>query len=252
MNKLRISLLVFRKKFPDAEKLNFTDPPNNEILNGDGKWIQIFIVKAAFHEDREGKLKIWDPKMPPNVRRYQENNNINLFVYSKPVPKGSKEFKNEFQGLWYLNYFFETQDAFPTIHRRSEIISRSTTETTPLENAIRSVESKNDEILQMIARYTTAPTTNVNPFTMLLSGVLDPNVNGGTKVFAEAFCLPSNYNPTNEFEQVNKLKAAIKHQDMHLIKAVKLHAAVCPQALAALQERLEKSLQDYHALCNTF
>jgi hypothetical protein len=94
--------------------------------------------------------------MPPNIRKFHENNNITVFVYSKKnKEKADPTEKNEFkvppypssssplslspspslsllpilwlmlaQTLWLTHYFYQIDTAFPTIHKRAEIINR--------------------------------------------------------------------------------------------------------------------------------
>lgn len=82
--------------------------------------------------------------MPPSIRRFQEFNNVTVFVYAKPIKKpGYEPDANPFKSLWLLNTFYETAESLPCIQHRSEVISTVEIETAPLDNALKALESKN-------------------------------------------------------------------------------------------------------------
>jgi hypothetical protein len=74
-----------------------------------------------------------------------------------------------------MNYYFTTEEAFPGVVRRSEIVSLTTSELSPIDNAIINVVEKNMELEKMIETFS-APggTGNVSPFTMVLKGTHRP------------------------------------------------------------------------------
>ena len=58
--------------------------------------LQIYNVKAASKDEMEGKEKKINKKMPPSVVKYQTENNVNVFLYSRPFRK-TKKSTNEFR-----------------------------------------------------------------------------------------------------------------------------------------------------------
>lgn len=109
--------------------------------------------------------------MPPQLRKYHEYNNVNLFSYQKPYKKGMTDpkDKNEHKYLHMLYSFFETADKFPTVQQRSEVIRRSEYEYGPLENAIRAIDSKMQELLSIITKVQ-RDNTQLKTLTQILQG----------------------------------------------------------------------------------
>ena len=70
-----------------------------------------------------------------------------------------------------MNYYYTTKDAFPLITDRSEINNVDEIEVTPLQNAIATMKSKNDELFKLCEQYKDAKHSNISPFTMVLSGL---------------------------------------------------------------------------------
>ena len=68
-----------------------------------------------------------------------------MFKYQRPFRKGAKT-DNEFASLWVKEIFYFTEDMFPTIHRRTLVVDYGEEELSPIDNAISSIETKNDEL----------------------------------------------------------------------------------------------------------
>ena len=62
-------------------------------------------------------------------------------------------------------------------------------ELAPLEVAIETVESKNSDISSLVDEYTCNSSMDVNPLSMLLNGVIDAAVQGGTVQYREVSVL---------------------------------------------------------------
>ena len=148
--------------------------------------LQIYTVRASTKEDMEGKEKKQNKKMPPLVSKYLAENNVNIFLYSRPFKKSGKKSTNEFKDLWICNYYYVTEDSFPTIHRRSEIIQKAEVLVSPIDYALVTVMEKNKEIVQIISKHESGK-ENISPFTMVLKGVIDAAVNGGVHMYKDAF-----------------------------------------------------------------
>eukprot|EP01098_Paradermamoeba_levis_P012361 TRINITY_DN5393_c0_g1_i1.p1 TRINITY_DN5393_c0_g1~~TRINITY_DN5393_c0_g1_i1.p1 ORF type:complete len:166 (-),score=52.47 TRINITY_DN5393_c0_g1_i1:91-528(-) len=131
---------------------------------------------------------------------------------------------------------------FPTIQRRLEITSRAEVELSPIENAVNTVASKTLELNEIIQKYTTDKTSkqNINPFTMVLKGVIDAAVSGGVELYMKAFFVASfaRENP-DMVPLINRFKEALKQQVEVLEKGLGLHKTLCSSEMAGLQEQLE-------------
>jgi len=255
-------------KFPNAILLNYTELPPPEVVNGEGQFLQIFSVKPSAplannansnskqtHLAAPSNTQQQNPMsyaymhpstiMPLTIQRYYQNNNINTFCYSKPMRKAQDK-TNEYKHLWVILHYYITEDIFPTIHRRSEIIRHHEAELSPVDHALAVMNSKNAELREMIERYQKGlPSNNISPFTMVLKGVISADVGGGTKMYQEAFF-------TDEFAithpdkstVVQQLRSSLKTQVSLLERGLALHKSLVTSELGALQQTLERQLDD--------
>ena len=79
--------------------------------------------------------------------------------------------------------YFTTEEAFPTVLRRSEIIAVEVVEISPIERVLNDVEQRTKELVGLYSRYSTAVKTgqavSTNPLTMALNTAVDaPQENG--------------------------------------------------------------------------
>ena len=84
---------------------------------------------------------------------------------------------------WVEKTYFTTEEAFPTVLRRSEIIAVEVVEISPIERVVNDVEQRSREMEGLYARYSTAAKTgqivSTNPLTMALNTAVDaPQENG--------------------------------------------------------------------------
>jgi hypothetical protein len=173
-----------------------------------------------------------------------------------------------------VNYYFTTEEAFPSMVRRSKIVAQSTSELSPIDNAIINIFDKNVELEKMIETFSMPDTTpNVSPFTMVLKGttlslapqlplralinalpcarvrrvcraegVIDAAVNGGVARYEDAF-LHSQYvdeHPQHK-EKVDLLRQVLERQVAVLDTGLKVHQMVVPPEMADLQSQLESA-----------
>ena len=109
--------------------------------------------------------------VPENVKRYRLISDINVFTYSKPFRKNPEKSSNEFEDLWIANHFLITAETFPGVLSRSEVIEKHVVESSPIVNAIQSIDAKNKDIVGMCKRCTEDPSSShVNALTMALNG----------------------------------------------------------------------------------
>lgn len=232
-------------KFPDAVLMKSTDPPGEDLLLSDGQHLQIFSVKPCSLAEKEfGKTNPRvKPNMPANIAKYHVFNEVNCFLYSKPFRKNKQKGETqtqEFADLWYNNWYMVTEDAFPTVHTRSEVIKKIVVETTPIQNAIAMVSDKNREIQQVTAKQEAAGST----LTLVLKGVIDAAVNGGTALYSSAFLNESYLSKApGDISLCEQLEAALKAQIPLLEEGLKVHQRMCGPEMAGLQEQLETQLK---------
>jgi dedicator of cytokinesis protein 3 len=147
-------------------------------------------------------------RLPLSVRKYQENNNLRVFCYVRAVQKSTEaKPKNEFKHLWVTKTFIFTSESFPTTRRRVEVVERKEVTLRPVQNAASTVIAKTRELAEKLDYVENYPgNVDLNPLSMLLNGMIDAAVNGGTQKYIEAFC-------TAEFLKEYKDETSVRHQN---------------------------------------
>lgn len=113
--------------------------------------------------------------------------------------------------------YFTTEESFPAVLRRSEVVSVELLEISPVENALLEVVHKNKELNSLFMKYSTlakaAQVVSTNPLSMALNGVVDTPAGGGIASYRTAFLTPEyvlNHPERSDF--VNKLRVAVDEQ----------------------------------------
>jgi dedicator of cytokinesis protein 3 len=239
-------------KFPKAEMVKKSERPPAEIRDGDGQHLQISTVLPSSVGEREGNPVPVDPRMPKRIQKYRSHNGINMFLHSRSIRK-EKKGDNEFKSVWVMNAFLETEDHFPGVRRRSLIIGSTEIELSPIDNAINVIESKNDQLIALVATHQAlvdagTPPTNINEFTMVLNGVIDAAVNGGILKYSDAFFNEDfAREQPDKAPQIARLKAALNAQLDNTGVGLQLHRVLCSEEMIKLQEHLESSFAKMRA-----
>jgi len=244
-----------KKKFPSAKIIMSSDAPTPEQLEQHPDQISITTLKPEKEESEkvlEKKeyevklaLKLGDKpaasqRPPPfNVAKYRQNNDLIVFSYSKPVLK-SKEKKpeNEFKYLWVCKSLIYAEESLPTNRRRVQVVDRKEIMFSPLENAIKTIQDKNEELRNSFNQVDNAPTdgpVDVGPLSMCLQGMIDAAVNGGTQKYISAF-LNDDYLKENPDAQTAKLQQDLKD-------VLRDHAEALKQGLAVFGNRSSAELK---------
>ena len=222
-------------KFPNCEKMNASDVPSDDIINGSGRYIQIHTClpvpspAVMAHDER-----------PLRIQKYYEHDRVETFMYAKTFRKGEKS-GNEFRDLWVCNTYVTVETPFPHVYRRNLVISRREEFISPIQNAINMIVSKNSELTLLVEKHSNGMTENVNPFTMTLNGIIDAAVNGGVYNYRDAFFTPKYLAmfPQDE-EKLAELRKALSDQEEILEDALSVHKKVCGDGLLALHHKLEQ------------
>jgi len=180
--------------------------------------------------------------MPSPIKRFHMNTNTNVFTYSHPyrVTPSSSPMKNEHRELAVRSTYIKTRDFFPTVKRWSLVTSVISIEHSPIENSIRILKDKNDELIEKIEKCEITNTWN-SQFTMGLKGVIDAAVNGGVDKYREAF-FSSEFDsvaPPEQLKFVPDLKKALLEQVDILQRGLDVHKKIMPENMQKLQQQLE-------------
>jgi hypothetical protein len=143
---------------------------------------------------------------------------INVFSCTRSFTKDAvNEEKPHYRDVWTEKTYFTTEESFPTVLRRSEIIEIQVVEISPLDNALLDVEQKTKELHALEAKFSaltkTSAVINATALSMALNAVVDTPPDSGVPIYREAF-LRTEYlarNPSQE-PLLQKLRAAIDEQ----------------------------------------
>jgi len=119
--------------------------------------------------------------------------------------------------VWQEKAYYTTEESFPTVLRRSEVINVAVVEISPLELALQEVEEKSKELRNLHQKYSALAKTNqevsTNALAMALNSAVDAPLNTGIGVYRQTFFSPDyTVKYPERGEQVEKLRAAIDDQ----------------------------------------
>jgi len=247
----RISNFIDRmkKKFPKATII----PQKEKQIHLDedmGQYLQIFSVLPATIEEAEGRGKVINKSMPVRIQRYNDNNDVNVFYYTRAKRK-NKERKDKLadvEDLWTTLYFLVTNTQFPCEYRRLQIMSKEKKKLTPIETAVRGVIEKNKELEELLEKNKISDDIKRDPLLMLINGIVNAGVNGGPSKYKEAFLNHEFYekNPDKK-DIINRLRANLKKQIEILGEAIAFHKTVCSPEMKKMQDLIEGLMGEFRS-----
>jgi len=200
---------------------------------------------------------------PDYIRKYYEANEVRTFSFNRPFKKQKDKktnSENEFMDLWTEKTILITENKFPSLLRRSEVIYLKIIELSPIENAVLTLIAKNRELNMAKERYEKAEFAinhgqeipldmkmntggiNINPLTMLINGSVDAGVNGGLPMYRKAFLCPEFLEQNPDYSYlINKMKKLIEQQAVIIHKALELHDRLVTPEMRPLHENLIRS-----------
>uniref|UniRef100_A0A8U7P429 Dedicator of cytokinesis 5 n=1 Tax=Corvus moneduloides TaxID=1196302 RepID=A0A8U7P429_CORMO len=201
-------------QFPSAEKMTSTAPPAEEI-----------------------KGLLAHPRAASSPHYYRANE-VQQFTHSRPVRKGEKDPDNEFANMWIERTTYTTAYSFPGILKWFEV-KQVTTEISPLENAIETMELTNEKITNIVQQHIWDRSLPVHPLSMLLNGIVDPAVMGGYTNYEKAFFTEKylQEHPEDQ-DKIELLKQQIAIQMPLLAEGIRIHGEKLTEQLKPLHERL--------------
>ncbi|KAI9511148.1 C2 domain in Dock180 and Zizimin proteins-domain-containing protein [Russula earlei] len=225
-------------KHAGARLLKTPGDPPVDIRFGNDQYVQCSVVTP---EPNRGLPIFTNPDVPDAVRTYYEHCAINYFSSSRPIAKVDRDGNEE---SWIEKTYFTTEESFPAVLRRSEVVTFEVIEISPVENALLEVEQKNKELNMLYMKYSTLAKTaqvgSTNPLTMALNNIVDTPAGGGLATYRSSFLTPdyvTKYPERKDF--VNKLRAAIDEQARIIDSCLRLHGQLCPQEMLGFHETLE-------------
>ncbi|RKP10227.1 dedicator of cytokinesis-domain-containing protein, partial [Thamnocephalis sphaerospora] len=231
-----------QNKYPAARLLKSSGPPSDHILSSDCQYVQITSVQPE--PDRTRAMFTKGDIVPAAVRAYYEHNDVSTFSFSRPFRRNpSTQTSNEFLDLWTEKTVLVTEHPFPSMLRRAEIVRTVVTELSPIENAIIAMRAKNRELLALEKKYLVcvgSGRVSCNPFTMSLNGAVNAPVNGGVKLYKQAFLQNEQYlrgNP-DKARFIHELDDAVLEQAEVISRCLDVHGRIVPTEMIPLHENL--------------
>uniref|UniRef100_A0A8C5C4A3 Dedicator of cytokinesis 1 n=1 Tax=Gadus morhua TaxID=8049 RepID=A0A8C5C4A3_GADMO len=222
-------------QFPNAEKMKTTTPPSEDIKASSGQYIQCFTVKPIL----DLPAKFQNKAVSEQIVSFYTVNEVHKFQYSRPVRKGEKDPDNEFANMWIERTTYATAYKLPGILRWFEV-QWGSTEISPLENAMETMQLTNEKISSIVQRHHNDPNLPINPLSMLLNGIVDPAVMGGFANYEKAFFNDKYIQEHPEdLDKIDKLKDFIAWQIPYLAEGVRIHGEKVSEALRPFHDRLE-------------
>ncbi|RWS31375.1 hypothetical protein B4U80_06775 [Leptotrombidium deliense] len=234
-------------QFPNAQLLNSLSFPDKEITESDAEYLQINKVDPIMELSDKFKGK----PIHNQILKYYEVNEVKQFCYSRPFRKtpynqSGRASDNEFANMWIERTTLTTTYALPGIMTWFQTVFSDTKIISPLEAAIETMESTNNEIKNLILQHIYEQNVPLNQLTMRLNGVVDAAVMGGIVNYEKAFFTAeymSQLTTDAERENVSKLKDLIAAQIPLLEIGIQIHGQRAPLSLKPLHEHMEEAFQ---------
>ncbi|GAA5945387.1 hypothetical protein JCM10213_005960, partial [Rhodosporidiobolus nylandii] len=236
-------------RHPSAQLLKTSSIPSEDVQYGEGQWMQITAVSPEV--DRASPL-FTNPDVPHYVRAYYEHNEVSMFSFQRPLTKdvdGNSRSTNDFASLWTEKTVLMCEESFPTVLRRSEIVEIRLIEISPVENALKDVESKRNELTTLERRYRALSQSesdgqkiNSNPLSMALNGAVDAPINQGIPRYRATFLKPDFIAslPPSQVGVVHQLETSIDELVVILARCLRLHGELAPPEMQPFHETLER------------
>lgn len=183
------------------------------------------------------------------VRQYARNKDLRFFTTMKKIPGSTSVFD-----LWTEETTYETHLSFPTLMNRSDIKVSNVVKLSPLDNAIRTIMNKNNDLIQLESMINLAFkekadfTTLFNDLSRQLAGTVDSPVNGGVGQY-RTFLTDPKYQENVEYVLTIKLlKNAFNDLTIILNRCLHLHGKLVTPNMKvshdALVELYRKNFKD--------
>lgn len=134
-----------------------------------------------------------------------------------------------------------TAEPFPSYYKRMVVVQLHEKDVSPIQNAVADMEGKNQSLVQLTAQAQRDRDPNqLGPLSMLLNGVLDAAVNGGTNIYLKLFLVPAYAAARPADAPLCETLRELMVQQVELVSpALKLHRQLCPESLQPLQEKMD-------------
>lgn len=122
--------------------------------------------------------------------------------------------QEDLEDVWTEKTYLTTEESFPTVLRRSEVIQEEAVEISPVQNALTVIEQQMKDLTILEAKFSTLAkldaAVSTNALSMALNEAVDAPANNGVPLYRETFLLGdyASQNP-DQVPWVDKLRESI-------------------------------------------
>lgn len=234
-------------RYPDAQLLVSLNEPTDDVISSEGQHILINKVDPIMNlrEELQGK------NINEQILKYYRVNEIRKFSFSRRVRKSSgsslsKGSENEFAFLWIERTLLELSYPLPGMLRLFPVIEIEVVELSPIENAIETMESTNNDLKALLIQCYKDNSAPLNNLSMKLNGIIEAAVNGGIANYEKAFFTDSylqEHFSNRDRAFVSRLKDLIAVQVSILGPGIAIHRERVPADMRPFHEHLESQFE---------
>ncbi|KAK4298449.1 hypothetical protein Pmani_029209 [Petrolisthes manimaculis] len=231
-------------QFPNAERMTKLTPPSDDVKDSPQQFVQISKVDCAPEED----TRFLAPSVNEQIQKYYRAHHVKVFTYSRPFHRGHRDPNNEFATLCIEKTTLQTSYPLPGILRCFPVVHTKSVELSPLENAIESMTTANNDLYEIAKRYARDLTLPLHQLTRKVSGMVDAAVMGGVVNYEKAF-LTSEYEccHAEDADKLGNLRQLIANQAPLLEAALFIHGRRVTEAEMGLHNHMVTSFNKMQA-----
>lgn len=235
--------------YPSAQLVNSNTVPSFEAMDK-GQYLQISALVPM--PDLTNPI-FSTVGVAPRIRQYHEHHFVKQFSYqiinrkASGNRQGNSDNLDEISDIWTERRILFSESPFPNIARKANIVNYATIRSSPIENAIQAIKSKNDELLALERRfeplsYEEKGEVNVNSLSLALTSVIDSPLNGGIHKYKDAFLketyVAQHKSNKDELEFVQRLKSAIEDQVTIVRRCLEIHEILVSKEMKPFHKSL--------------
>ncbi|SCV04799.1 LANO_0G12486g1_1 [Lachancea nothofagi CBS 11611] len=212
---------------PGSKIVGTQEEAENLLVNPPiGKFIHVIAVEPRVEISDAFTNKSKKENANNKIRLYIENRDLNTFCTYRMLPGATTA-----TDLWVKELTYETISTFPTLMNRAEVTNTSTKTLSPVENAIRSMQLKIQDLTGLedtsykLLKENGDYSAIFPELSRNISGTIDSPVNGGVSQYREFFT-QANVEACDE-SQLSLLRSTFDELANILNRCLTLHGKLC-------------------------
>lgn len=212
---------------PGSKIVSTQDEINNLLVNPPiGKFIHVITVEPRVEVSDAFTNKSKRENANNKIRLYIENRDLDTFCTYRMLPGATSA-----TDLWVKELTYQTSSTFPTLMNRAEIKGETSKTLSPVENAIRSMQLKIQDLTGLedtsykLIKENGDYSAVFPELSRNISGTIDSPVNGGVSQYREFFTQQSN--DSCDENQLIILRSTFDELANILNRCLTLHGQLC-------------------------